>query len=92
MALIIPFSSQMDNKNLAPDILDHSSHAVHGLHCAAESIADTVLAADAVVVEPVSALQFADLQGDFHKMQGEPTQFLAESHCAVRNWKDFSLS
>jgi hypothetical protein len=48
--------------------------------------------ADAVVVEPVSSLQFADLQGDFDKMQGEPIQFLVESHCAVRGWKDFSLS
>jgi hypothetical protein len=25
-------------------------------------------------------------------MQGEPAQFLAESQCAARSWKDFSLS
>src|SRR6202049_1052260 len=41
---------------------------------------------------PVSSLQFADLQGDFDEMQGEPIQFLAESHCAVRSSKDSSLS
>ena len=33
-----------------------------------------------------------DLQGDFDEMQGEPIQFLAESHCAVRSSEDSSLS
>ena len=27
----------------------------------------------------------------FDKMQGGPTHFIAESHCAVRSWKNFSL-
>jgi hypothetical protein len=27
----------------------------------------------------------------FDKMQGGPTDFIAESHCAVRSWKNFSL-
>jgi hypothetical protein len=31
------------------------------------------------------------LQGDFDKMQGKPTQFLPESHCAPRPWMGFSL-
>jgi hypothetical protein len=38
-----------------------------------------------------SSLQFADLQGDFDEMQGEPFQFPAESHCAMRSWRGFSL-
>src|SRR5437868_8070525 len=38
------------------------------------------------------SLQFPHLQGDFNKMQGEPTQILAGSHCVVGSWKDFSLS
>jgi hypothetical protein len=33
-----------------------------------------------------------NLQGDFEEMQGEPDQFLAESHCAVRSSEDSSLS
>jgi hypothetical protein len=37
-------------------------------------------------IHPVSSLQFADLQGDIGKMQGEPNQKLSESHCAVRSW------
>jgi hypothetical protein len=32
-----------------------------------------------------------DLQGDFDKMEGEPTHCIAESQCAVRSWKNFSL-
>jgi hypothetical protein len=38
-----------------------------------------LLAEDAVQIEPVSSLQFADLQGAFDEMQGEPIHFLAES-------------
>jgi hypothetical protein len=29
--------------------------------------------------------------GKRYKMQGVPTHFIAESHCAVRSWKNFSL-
>ena len=35
---------------------------------------------------------FGEMQGDFDEMQGEPIQFLAESHCAVRSCNEFSLS
>jgi hypothetical protein len=28
----------------------------------------------------------------FDKMQGGPTHFMAESHCAAKSWKNFSLS
>jgi len=35
---------------------------------------------------------FGEMQGDFDEMQGEPIQFLAESHCAVRSCSGFSLS
>jgi hypothetical protein len=27
----------------------------------------------------------------FDKMQGGPTHCIAESHCVVRSWKNFSL-
>src|ERR1700674_3524095 len=43
-------------------------------------------------IQSAASPQFADLQGDFDEMQGEPIQFLAESHCAVRSSKDSSLS
>ena len=47
---------------------------------------------DAVQIEPFSSLHFGEMQGDFDEMQGEPIQFLAESHCAVRSCNEFSLS
>ena len=38
------------------------------------------------------SLQFGEMQGDFDKMQGEPIQFLAESHYAVGSCNELSLS
>jgi hypothetical protein len=49
------------------------------------------MAVDAVCCEPVSSLQFGEMQGDFRKMQGGGRQNLAKSHQISIAWNGVSL-
>ena len=65
----------------------HRSPPIRGLSYTFRKspVAHDCVVVDAVQIEPFSSLHFADLQGDFGKMQGEPMRSLAESPCAVRS-------
>jgi len=46
---------------------------------------------DAASIEPVSSLQFREMQGDFRKMQGGGNRGLAKSHQISIAWNGVSL-